>query len=216
MPQGIVRVRHHLTGKRPPGIAFELTERELAAIGEVTVQWAYLEDQIFEMTLALAEALGAASPDKAPHFSFSRRLGYLKDLLKTAVCTDEEFRQGQFRLIHRIERLAVDRHRVTHGLWDWDGDPYTPIVSSRKPKHEFTERFDFEKLVRLIERISEINFELTFPDGVSDEDRPQSYMSRQAAAAFAGDAELSPLIDPNAPRRRRRRSSAKSDDRSSQ
>ena|SRR5215471_16392901 len=115
MPKGIVWVRQDLTGKKPPGIAFELTERELAAIGEVTVQWAYLEHQVLEMTLVLAKTLGEPSPDKAAHFSFDRRLNYLKTLLKS-----------------------------------------------------------------------------------------QSGMSRHAAAAFSGDADLSPLIDPNGLKRRRR------------
>jgi hypothetical protein len=195
VPKGIVTVMQDLTGKRRPRIAFELTERELAAIGEIVVQWAYLEHQVLEMTDALGKVLGKPLADEARHFSFDRRLKYLTTLLKSPAFASKEGVQRYLQIVHRIHRLANDRQKIAHGLWDWDHhDPYTPIVSSTKPKHEFSEPFDFRKLVRLVERIAEINIELTFPDGASDENRPEIGMSRQAAAAFLGDAGLSPKI----------------------
>jgi len=62
------------------------------------------------------------------------------------------------KILHRIHRLKTDRHKITHGVWDWNyHNPYTPIVSSKKRKHEFEEPFDFEKLIKLAERIAEVS-----------------------------------------------------------
>jgi hypothetical protein len=67
--------------------------RELAAIGEVTVQWVYLEHQVLELARELTEVLGEPSSDEAAHFSFDRRLRYLKTLLKSPAFTNEQGKQ---------------------------------------------------------------------------------------------------------------------------
>src|SRR5580704_15196719 len=113
MPKEVIAVMQDLTGKKRPQIVFDLTERELAAIGEVTVQWAYLEHKILELTITIAKALGTASSDDASHFSFDRRLAYLTASLKSPTFANEENRQKYLQLVHRIHRLKNDRHKIS-------------------------------------------------------------------------------------------------------
>jgi|KBSSwiStaDraftv2_1062776.scaffolds.fasta_scaffold891248_2 hypothetical protein len=191
MPGGIVCVKRYFKGKKRPQIATELTERELAAIGLVTVQWAYLEHKILELTEEIAAATGSISVEEASRFSFDRRLEALTKFLKSPNITNEEARQGLLKVLHRIHRLKNDRHKITHGVWDWNyHNPTTPIASSKKRKHEFEEPFDFEKLIKLAERIAEVNYELTFLAGYSDENSPETYISRLGAALMRGDTDL--------------------------
>ena len=207
MPQGIVRVLCSCDGKGRPQIVSELTERELGAIGLVTVQWSYLEHQLYELALSIAGGLDIdPAPQEIHSSSFDRRCEALKSLLNNAGFP-EQGRKRLSGLLHRTRRVEVDRHKITHGLWDWDySNPYRPKASSQRKPHVFEEGFDLTKLVRLAERIGEINFELTFPAGVTYENIQMAYMSREATALMVGDAELSPPIDAKGLKRRRRKS----------
>jgi len=198
MAGGNIRILQDLTGKKRPQVIPELTERELAAIGLVTVQWGQLEHLILMTTLEFAEALKDEQASKeAAHFSMDRRLTLLKRLLKSPQFTNADEVKRMRDVLHRIHRINVDRQKIAHGIWDWEyQDPYRMIASSKKPTHEFTEAFDFEKLIKLAERIGEINFELHYPGGITDDDLPHNYMSREAAAMFSGAANCHPRLRP--------------------
>jgi hypothetical protein len=53
----------------------------------------YLEHQVLELARELTEVLGEPSSDEAAHFSFDRRLRYLKTLLKSPAFTNEQGKQ---------------------------------------------------------------------------------------------------------------------------
>jgi hypothetical protein len=204
MAGGNIRIMRFLDGKGRSQVVPELTERELAAIGLVTVQWGQLEHLILTTTNEIAEALNDEQALKdAAHFSMDRRLDLLKRLIKSPQFTDAAAIEKLTDVLHRIHRVNVDRQKVSHGVWDWEyQNPYRMIATSKKPKHEFTEPFDFEKLIKIAERIGEINFELHYPGGFTDDDHATNYLSREAAAIFSGRGELSPKIDSNRSKRR--------------
>lgn len=208
MAGGNIRIMRFPNDKKRPQVVPELTERELAAIGLVTVQWGHLEHLILATTNEIAEALNDEQALKeASHFSMDRRLALLKRLLKSPQLADAAAVARLTSVLQRIHRLNVDRQKVTHGVWDWEyQNPYRVIATSKKPKHEFSEPFDFEKLIRIAERIGEINFELHYPGGFTDDDHATNYLSREAAAIFSGRGELSPKIRGNASKRRPSRS----------
>jgi hypothetical protein len=88
-------------------------------------------------------------------------------------------------LAQRISNAMNDRHRITHGLWDWN--PATPQkirAFSFRPSFEFSAVFDQDRLSSLADRIGEINYELTYPPRrglkkLPADDRAFSYISRQ-------------------------------------
>ena len=146
-------------------IGAELEMLEYAAIGFVTVSWAQLEHLILQRTVELAEKAGVPIPEDATALSFKKRIRALRVLAKEVI-TGPKTQKKFLALLMKIGSAGRSRNRITHGLWDWvPSDPDKLQASSFRPPYEFEEPFDFHKLIKLAERIGELNFQLAYPRG---------------------------------------------------
>jgi hypothetical protein len=178
MSEGIVRVIETIAKRPVYMITHELEPSELMAIGEVTVQWSHLEHVLYVRTLQLAKTANELEPEEAKSLSFATRLKAWKALFRKVV-TDPEKLSRLERMHERIASSEDLRHKITHGLWDFNrSDPYALTASSFRMPYQFERKLDFAKLVKLAQRISEINFHLHFPDGPSSLEPSQSHSSR--------------------------------------
>ena len=143
---------------------FEVDEREYAAIGRVMVQWAYLEQQVYEMSAGIAEVVGVDLPIDARSVSFSRRLRVLRDLVTAHAPQGEKERM--IDLIDRVANVEQDRHQVAHGTWEWE--PHNPEIlraSCLRPGKTFEKQYDFERIVEVGNRIGQLTFAFKYPGG---------------------------------------------------
>jgi hypothetical protein len=102
-------------------------------------------------------------------------------------------KDAYLRLAARMSNAADSRHKLTHGLWDWYGNnPKRLRIYSFRPPVAFEDHFDFDRVSRLIDRIGEINFVLTYPPrraGPYDPrliPPPGAYMSRRMLLHLTG------------------------------
>jgi hypothetical protein len=147
-----------------PQVVSELAPEELQAIGLVTVQWAHLEHCLHFRSVALAVEANVPEPKDLLSVSFTRRLRAFREL---ACKLSDPAKEKWKHVAARIANAEGDRHKVTHGLWIWEsarGDDLVAVASFRAP-HEYEAHFNLPRLSLLAERISELLFELSFPDG---------------------------------------------------
>lgn len=196
MPEGIVMVMNTL-GKNPRyWIDNELTTNELAGIGAITVQWAHLEHMLLVRTMQLAKQANIALPEDAKKLSFSKRLRAWR-ILYEQVVTDKKERRAMDELHGRIAAAEDNRHKITHGLWDYDRrNPSRLRASSFRVPFDFERHFDMDRFYKLYRMIAEANFKLHFPKGPASLERPYAFASRSFLQAISGPS-------PPDPRRRR-------------
>lgn len=145
------------------GVIPELSDDELRLIGLITAQWANLEHTLYEASNAIAEQLGTTAHKDIEDISFDKRLRAFRDLAKEAPIEDANHIR---KLSDHIANLKDDRHKITHGLWDWDrSDPDRLTALSFRPKYGFEKPFDKQKLEKLADRIGECIFNIMFPNG---------------------------------------------------
>jgi hypothetical protein len=143
----------------------DLTDEELFAIGRVTASFAYLEHALFMDSLAIVHRHRIKPfPEKILVVSFDQRLEAWRRLVRDH--RKGRTREKTMKIAKRIKQLQKDRNRITHGLWSWEySSPGTVTASTFKPNFEFTEPFDFKKLLAVSEALGEINFSLTYQKG---------------------------------------------------
>ena len=152
----------------------ELDERELYAIGFLTVQWAHLEHLIYAHCLRLT---GKQPLDpNATKLSFKLRRNAWLQLIR------KRTRGASLRrwlIVH--ERIVVaerDRHKVTHGLWRMPElrrmaeNTDEMMLSSFRPPFVYDKHFDVGKVLRLGEDIGAISLCFHFPNGPMSMKRP--------------------------------------------
>jgi hypothetical protein len=147
-----------------PQIVSELTPEELQAIGLITVQWAHLEHCLHFRSVQLAVVANVAEPKHLLSVSFTRRLRAFRELAcKLSSPAKEKWK----RIVDRIANAEGDRHKVTHGLWIWESaqDNDLVAVASFRAPHKYEPHFNLPRLSLLAERINELLFELSFPEG---------------------------------------------------
>lgn len=163
----MVNIIHELA---PPGrysFSFDLDEKELWAIGHVSVQWAYLEHLVYAHTKAIADACKINLPSDALSTSFKRRLTAFLKIIR--LCAPENQAERLEKIVSKIANLEQDRHKIVHGLWNYDEkDPDKILASSFRPNFEFEKRFDLAKIDELARRIGAVSFDLTYPNGIDD------------------------------------------------
>jgi hypothetical protein len=146
----------------------DLEQKELAAIGYVTAQWAFLEHAILASTCDIADENKVPLPADAVNKAFSKRLAAWRQLIEKFV-TDASKRMALLKIVSKAANLEVKRHQLAHALWSWDEeDPTAMRAYSFRPKVEFDVDFDFNGLIQLGHKIGEINFALSFPGGKKD------------------------------------------------
>jgi hypothetical protein len=145
----------------------DLTPEELQAIGLITVQWAHLEHSLLVRTFFLAESTNVDMPKDATNTSFAKRLRAFRDLAKSI--GDEDEKAAIEKLADHIANAEDQRHKITHGMWDWDeANPEKLAAYSFRKPFEYEHPFDLKKLHKLADRLGELLFELSFQNGLSD------------------------------------------------
>jgi hypothetical protein len=141
----------------------EFTRFEVAAIGVLTIHWAYLEHMLLIATAELVDKAKIAMPDEATSVSSERRIDAFRSVVKS--CVKDDWTRNRFLgLANRISNIQNDRHKVTHGLWEWyPSKPRKLRVYSFRPPFTFSDNFDLPRLARICDRLGEINYELTYP-----------------------------------------------------
>ena len=172
-------------------IGTDLEEREIYAIGYVTVQWAHLEHMLLLDTILLSGKLRGDVMESATSLSFKRRLRAWHDLIMRL--RKSARRTKLLRLHGTIANAESKRHKITHGLWDWEvSNPDRIRASSFRKPHIFEQHFDFDKLIALGDSIGEILFNLHYPKGLKPAHMLTSYMSRDCVRMLTG--RVSPAI----------------------
>lgn len=157
-------IRLSLTNERHQ-FTTDLDERELYAIGLMTVHWAILEHLILEESLALVERTKIAAPQDVSSLSFKKRLRAWRALVNSTLRKSKN-KERLLTIINKIGNIERGRHRITHGFWAWDiRAPDRVTAGSHRPGLEFTENFDFAKMMKLADSVGEINFQLRYPKG---------------------------------------------------
>jgi hypothetical protein len=180
---GVMMGVKHPGKKRPPSQLYpkEFTRFEVAAIGVMTIHWAYLEHMMLIRTLELAGEGKIDPPDDATAVSFERRLGAFRSTIKNAVKQTKK-RDRWLVLATRISNVHNDRNMVTHGLWEWYPSRPTKLrLYTFRPPFQFDANFDHSRLATLCNRLGEINHELSNPprEGLRKLMPTGNYMSRE-------------------------------------
>jgi hypothetical protein len=208
MLEGTVLIVETIAKRPVYMISHELEPMELAAIGEITVQWAHLEHMLLVRTLQLAKRAGETEPEAARSTRFSERLKAWRRLY-LRLENDQARLDRLEKTYERIASAEVNRHKITHGLWAFNrAYPFALTASSFRAPYAFEQHFDFAKLKRLAHTIAEVNFHLQFPDGPQSLEPSQAFVSR----SFLQDTSVKerppipslPHSQPDVPRKARR------------
>ena len=162
-PQDVYGFQRFLDGNAHQIWPIELSDRELWAIGALTVQWAYLEHALLIRTAQLAQRAKIRLPVDATSLSFKRRLAAFRQTVRETVKT-VWLRELYLNLAARMSNAADARHKLTHGLWEWYiRHPKRLRISSFRPPVQFEDHFDLDRILRVIDRVGEISFVLSYP-----------------------------------------------------
>jgi hypothetical protein len=100
-------------------VNLELRDAELIALGRVAAHWGFLENLLRELAKHMADALGEPLSADADSDSFRKRHRDLKSLVARAMANDPD-RDRLLELIERVGSIQGERHRLIHGLIEWD------------------------------------------------------------------------------------------------
>jgi hypothetical protein len=146
-------------GTNAPYIDLQLRFSELAAIGRVTSNWAFLEFAIRRETLGLAHHLKEPNPKAADDIGFKRRVRLWKELSERALQPfPEELRRAR-GCIARTQDLAEQRHKLTH--WVIEIDPMDRDRLKAYPRETlggFGWPLNVEKIEQLALDIARLNY----------------------------------------------------------
>jgi hypothetical protein len=180
-------------------IEAELEQRELAAIGYVITQWAFLEHLILTSTVELCPD-AKFIPAKASSLAFNDRLRAWRQTIEKFATTEDKGRL--LKLVGKAANLEEKRHKISHGLWTSDAsDPATLIAYSYRPRVAFEVEFDFDGLIKLAHEVGELCFNLVFPEG-----KQQAFesMATRGGSGFVSRSFALDVIDKNAISRNKR------------
>jgi hypothetical protein len=146
----------------------DLEQKELAAIGYVTAQWAFLEHAILASTVEITAQNNAPVPTDAYNKAFAKRLRAWRLTIEQFI-TDVDKRETLLTIVSKAANLEEKRHQLAHALWTWESqDPTAMRAFSFRPNVEFDVDFDFEGLMQLGDKIGKLNFNLVYPGGKED------------------------------------------------
>lgn len=163
----LLKYAFSLTDDREHAVTLDLTPAEFGAIGFVTAQWALLEHALYLRTQALAKRAKISVPTEARHNSFSRRLAAFRQCIEIAY-KQKSVRDRFLKLAQKIANAEGQRHKITHGLWDFDPQRHNELFTySLRPPHvsRRLEPINADKIAAFGETIGALTFVLFFPRG---------------------------------------------------
>lgn len=154
-----MRILSKIGSNEPSFFALELLPDELINIGRVVAQWGYLEHFLLAATDHLCSQVKTHLPKEAQGDSFNKRVKVWRKLVNTHLKNGPE-KANFINLANQIEALAVLRHRVIHGLWDWSnrkkGKKPLAVWTPRESR-EFIWRVDKDDIFNVARQIGQIN-----------------------------------------------------------
>jgi hypothetical protein len=188
----LLMVQKWLDGSERVGYTFDMGIYEFAAIGEMTVHWAFLEEAMYKRTVLFAKRAKVKVPQDARDLSFSKRLRALR-LLMQAVITHSEIRKRWNWLISAIGNANGTRQKITHGLWSYDARNPARLFSSPRPSvGKWLTPFNVEKIDEFAGQLGAYSYALLHPGpgGRPSKKEPSvAYASRLFRLRMSGKAE---------------------------
>jgi hypothetical protein len=207
-----------------PALYADISDAEFYAIGKITASWAILEHSMMYAAITLATkhkppptkgfaALPivrkllkfvmpaprpAAIPHNYPTLPFERRLRVFGSVIASIPIGPARTRLEN--IASRIANVQAERHDFTHGIWDWAASTPTKITVDhvRKNGRRRHKHYDSEAMLKLAERVAQINFELCYPQGLEQfyEAKAQAggYMSRRFIIDVSGIETRDPTL----------------------
>lgn len=180
----------------------DFTKYEIAAIGAITVQWAYLEHMMLISTVELVDKARRDLPDDATHNQLERRISTWKSVIKETTTGKKQARL--LDLASRVAALQHYRNHITHGLWQWyQSEPVTLRSYSFREPYVFCHNYTFKRLARIADEIGEINYQLTYPprQGLKKITLEYAHMNRRFLLAATGaDLVALGVVEPKLPK----------------
>lgn len=108
------------------------SKAQLAAIGRVTVEWAYLETKIDESIWLLLGRPQTKQFNRNIDIQFDRRMRFWKDLLQKVSQTERAIQELD-SIIDRARNLNGLRDLIVHGRWgtNYNKKPLTGVIAWR-------------------------------------------------------------------------------------
>lgn len=175
-----------------------LSDREKFFIAEIISQWGAIEHEVFVQTLSSYDK-GDALPKEMNNLQFS---GVLKLWKQRVVDASQDERLRVLQDVHSSIVSHQDaRNALVHGMWSWEpGSPGQIFVTRVKKDEIIRTTFTGDSLESLALDVSELNFNLRYPEGLADlaaERAQQGYsMSRRWAAMMSGHPVADELAGP--------------------
>jgi hypothetical protein len=174
-------IAQRLDGGKSQVAMKEFADVELWAIGAITVQWALLEHALLLDTARLVNTAKLKEmPEYATSLSFKKRLSAWRSVVQETVKSDKQ-KDRLLKLGQRIANLESDRHKITHGMWQWSYPNASKLQAwSFRPPVAFRDNnFSLDRLIKLMERIGEVNFELSYPKFPQDKKKRSTWFAKQ-------------------------------------
>jgi hypothetical protein len=170
----VILVRRPMKGK-PGRFHFNLAREECGVIGLAVVQWAFLENALFERTKALAKRGRTRLPQGAKNFSFKQRIKTFRNLVKQVI-KNNSTQHKYLQLADKIANCAQTRNKLAHGLWEFNPRQPERLLNISRSR---IASFDIKAIGKFADKVGTLSFGLVYPRGERDMKLPdQAYLSR--------------------------------------
>jgi 5'-deoxynucleotidase YfbR-like HD superfamily hydrolase len=169
----VMLVRWPMKGK-PGGFHFNFAREECGVIGLAVVQWAFLENALFERTKALAKRGKKRLPEDAKNFSFKRRMMTFRNLVKQVI-KNNSTQHKYLQLADKIANCAQTRNKLAHGLWEFNPRQPERLLNISRSR---IASFDIQAIAKFADKVKTLSVGLVYPRGERDIKPDQAYLSR--------------------------------------
>ena len=181
-----------------PGIEFELSMLEYAALGRVSIQWAFLEHVLSELYTRFCELEDIPASKNISSLSFKTRLRAFFDLIKVLEERGQPTR-NLYKLHSDIAVASHERHKLIHGIWDYShSNPFGLYLYTDREGVAFEKKEDIDGLHALSQQIGFLNmFMIEIKvDGRKISDLPRTGMVYNKEGAPIGHLHRSMQLSP--------------------
>lgn len=142
----------------PPELKLELSTNEYTALGIVSAQWSFLEHVLSELSRRLCNRMNFPIPQSLSSLSFKSRLRAFFDI-STELKSQGYATFNLFKLHSDIDKASKKRHKLIHGLWDYNStNPFSISLYSDRAKVAFRAEEDLDSVMKLSSEIAFLNF----------------------------------------------------------
>lgn len=155
--QYIMPIDDDYEGDIKPGIEFELSKLEYAALGRVSIQWSFLEHALSELYHRLCSLENIAPSKDIGSLSFKVRLRAFFELVKILE-KREQPTKNLYKLHNDISVASHKRHKLVHGIWDYNqSNPFGLYLYSDRDRVAFEDGGDINSVHSLSQDIAFLN-----------------------------------------------------------